>query len=357
MINPKSVISLVANELSGKLIDEHLVAELEMFSAQLPWFVRSYYFELRDLDRLTNSQLDVLVSFEKKHFSAAQKYFSTRSQSLMALMATLMEPDTWLGSQIPYAWLEFDDVLRSCYDGQQEFCIHACIDNQYLAVETNANSALSSVLPAVSKTVSADCSSLNSQPRNARPGNGKPKYASLAVAQSVLTALAEAELLEAQRTALDNCFKFLPADARFIHVSLMRSRSPQAIKLYGCIRFADIEVYLRSIGWFGDKADHSRDSRLLALLSLWERYNPNEFCFFDLSIGEGIEPYFALVTSPVDYVAVGHDFKGGAPETVPTKDRQFKFSDTDRTAFILALVEEQLIPPEKSAFTLSRLKK
>lgn len=136
---------------------------------------------------------------------------------LQRLLMSWLQDESLLASRVPFIWLEFDDM----------------------GVAGGAEAP-----PSVSV-----CLVPNYRVERLLPDGVRSRH--LETAQSVLQEL-QPETARRDAHLLEECFAALPAGSRWIHLSVMLGRTPQAVKLYGVFPRAELLPYLETIGWRGD---------------------------------------------------------------------------------------------------------
>jgi hypothetical protein len=134
---------------------------------------------------------------------------------LERLLTTWLEDESLLATRVPFIWLEFDDMASRA-----------------------------EAPPSVSV-----CLVPNYRVERVLPDGVRARHLETAV--SVLQEL-QPETAHHDARLLEECFAALPAGGRWIHLSVMLGREPQAVKLYGVFPRAELLPYLKAIEWCGN---------------------------------------------------------------------------------------------------------
>jgi hypothetical protein len=259
--------------LPGHLADPVVLARIGECARCLPELFSSYYLEYRLRDG--DPRVDLLASIAAPARASRAHLDRTRVATELACLETgspawervkrfaraWADPDDRLHAQIPLVWLEFDDMHREA-GGAPEPCFHACVDRNYL--QHGDGSAAS------------------------RAGEEGARD----VIESLFEALLGQPLPAATSRALHACCERLGPGGRMIHVSVMLSRTPAAIKIYGCVPRQDLHGYLQRIEWPGCKRtlDELLDGFCLP-------DTVDDTIYFDLALDEHVTPYIGIVFS------------------------------------------------------------
>jgi hypothetical protein len=174
-------------------------------------------------------EIDYLMAFPRSsatalraHLAEAVESASTASPARWRPLLRLLE--SWgngaslLSRYAPVIWFELDDA-SSCREANAPFpSVSVCLLPGY-------------------------------DPRRSTP---PPKPALELQKIDEITSLLEVPGSERLRSTLAECYRLLPANAQWIHLSLMLGRKPAAMKLYGAFGRSDLLPYLRALGWQGD---------------------------------------------------------------------------------------------------------
>lgn len=259
--------------LPGHLADPAVLARIGECARCLPELFSSYYLEYRLRDG--DPRVDLLASIAAPaHAGRAHRERARVAAELAGLQAdspawervkrfarAWADPEDRLHAQVPLVWLEFDDMHRDA-GGAPEPCFHACVDRGYLQ--------------------HGDTS--------AAPGEGEE--GAREVLERLFAVLLGQPLPAATSRALHACCERLRPGGRMIHVSVMLSRTPAAIKLYGVVPRHDLHGYLQRIEWPGctRTLDALLDGFCLPATI-------DDTIYFDLALEDDVTPYLGIVFS------------------------------------------------------------
>jgi hypothetical protein len=218
------------------------------------------------------AQLDYLVAFSRSNAAVAQRRLSALSEQsapgeqrswapLLELFRAWNDGRSALSTLAPTIWLEFDDVRATePYRGFPS--VSVCLVPGYRTDEPLGSA-------------------------NASRG--------LRLVHDVLDRLG-GDRGQARARLLGECFGALPAAARWIHVSVMLGRTPQALKLYGSLPRGELLPFLKRVGFRADMAaiqallehEYAADvagDELLVDLNLDNCHDPRR-CTLGLALGQ-----------------------------------------------------------------------
>jgi len=213
-------------------------------------------------------QVDYLVAAPRSRASAMllqlralseREAAGARWAPLLELFASWASGRTSLSHHVPTLWLEFDDVNT---DALALPSVSVCLVPAY---------------------------------RTDRPLDQANAHRGLGSIRDTLDILAPARRAELD-SLLVRCFDVLPAGARWIHLSVMLGRSPQAVKLYGSVPRRHLVPLLRDLEFQGDLAaiaqllerEYAADlagDELFVDLNL-DTYHDRRSCTLGLALGQ-----------------------------------------------------------------------
>jgi hypothetical protein len=266
-------ITLIEGRLHRDLIDPAALDRIKTLARRWPALFSSYYLECRLEEG--EARVDFLASIvDMARPDTAPSDLARAAAELAPLgegdpawarvvrfARAWAAPASPLRARIPLLWLEFDDV-NGASGAALSPCLHACIDHAYMRLGGKA------------------------------AGIDDGEGARGQMLDAVFEALLERSLPPAIASALGRCAERALPQGRILHASAMLSRSPAAIKLYGCLPAEGLWSYLQAIGWPG-RADELR--RLLDEFS--SPSTSDDTIYFDLAIEERLTPYLGVVFS------------------------------------------------------------
>jgi len=202
------------------------------------------------------------------------------------------DPGSPLYDQLPFIWLEFDEVNRP----QPRPCLNFCLDPGYLDGHSG-------------------------------PANGRhPNTRRLQPFFEAALVRASGQPLEPDaRRNLANCFDCLPEGGQIIYMAVMLARQPAALKVNVVLPRDSLLAYLAQIAWPGSLTELEKG--LLTFCAAMDRVR------FDLTVGRAMLPRLGI-----EFFA----HMGASPQ-----------ADTDRRQFLEQLAAEGLCTPEKRTALLS----
>jgi hypothetical protein len=222
-------LGAIAPALGPDLVSEATWGRLLAFSGRHAALGQAQYLELR-LGAAGSDQVDLLVSAATNHDRhSLRRRLGTGSgcdpalDPLRGFLAHWTSPDSMLYDQVPLTWLEFDHMEATDHPVGS---IGVCLAPAYLDPHaTLPPQSPDQVLPVLFESLRAS------------RGEGTTPD---------------------ERAAFERCFQHLPGDALWIHLSVMLSRDPVELKLYGVFPQAEVLPYLARIGWAGDRGAVAR---------------------------------------------------------------------------------------------------
>lgn len=217
------MLSTVAADLTSSLLPQPAREGLLGLGARLPELDNSRYLELR-LGAGSAGQVDYLMSLTQGQAQELAQALPEPSSPGMEAVRRLAEhwPSAAL-REVPAAWLEFDDVVRQA-DPAASICL--CVAPSYRDPYAR--------LPA------------------------RPAAEVLDTITHGVRAVQERDLGLDERMLLQRCLESLPAQASWIHLSMMTARNPLELKLYGVFPGGTLLRYLQDVGWPGTFTTFSR---------------------------------------------------------------------------------------------------
>lgn len=258
--------------LPGHLADSPVFARIGECARCLPELFSSYYLEyrLRDGDPRVDLLASIVAPAEAGRVHLERARVAAELAGLPAdslawarvkrFARAWADPEDQLHAQIPLVWLEFDDMHRDA-GGAPEPCFHACVDRGYLQ-------------------------------HGDRSAGADGEEGARAALERLLTVLLGQPLPAATSRALHACCEGLPPGGRMIHVSVMLSRTPAAIKLYAGVPRQHLHGYLQRIEWPGctRTLDTLLDGFCLPT-------TVDDTIYLDLALEEQVSPYLGIVFS------------------------------------------------------------
>ena len=168
-----------------------------------------------------------------------------RWQPVLALIDAWTDGVSLLSRQAPAIWLEFDDVRSA--DAITRFpSVSVCLTPGYDTKRAPFPNQTDSELRLIDEILAL----LGVPPSQRRPD------------------------------LFAECYRRLPAGARWIHLSVMLGRASADLKLYGALPRATLLPYLEAVGWAGDSAELTR-----LLAEAYPASLTGALAFIDLNLG------------------------------------------------------------------------